>query len=227
MVKWTAKQVILSVEGALHPTDKNGNPLPPNYKDCIHVLQSAWDSPEKSEEKKVRRNVLRNLNRYQLQARYAFELNGDELKIHELSSMLPEARAHCEFELKRRYRDEKLIDARKTVTCDRVKDKDGKALSTTYRPSREYVGRLHGGRTSGAWEDDRMLTGSEGSYVRGTTVRSDGTMRHVGHGFTDLNVQESQAAYNDVDANAAKKARRLAYAHRRGNIAEIVELHRG
>lgn len=226
MKKWTAKETTLLINGALNPGYRDGRPVPVDYGALAHVLQTAWDSPAENDARKVRRIVLRTLNRYDLQERFAFVMNGDVLVIHPLARLVPEAREHNDFELKRRYEGKRLVDTRRTVVLDSLKGKDGKPKTACYRPSREYIGRLHGGRTAGAWDSDRMLTHSEGSYVRGTVVRKDGTMRAVGHGFTDLGIQEAQAAYADVDPLAAKKARKLAYAHRRGDSAEVNRLHR-
>lgn len=226
MSKWTAKQVITSIEGALHPKDSQGHPLPPDYCAVAHIVETAWANPASGEERKVRRAIMRNLNRYELQERFAFVQDGDELYCLHVTGLAQEAQKHLEFERKRRYDKKTLRDTRRTVALDKLKDKKGNTRTASYQPAREHVGRLHGGRTGAAFTDERMLTGAEGTYVRGACVRKDGTTRQVGKGFVALQIAEAQAAWADVDLEEAKKARKLAYAHRNGDKAAIIKLHK-
>lgn len=226
MNKWTARQTVLSIEGALHPKDPQGHDLPPDYGAVAHIVETAWANPANGEERKVRRAILRNLNRYELQERFAFVQDGDDLHCSNVSCLVHEAREHLEFELKRRYDKKELRDTRRAVVLNKLKDKDGKPRTVNYRPAREHVGRLHGDRTCTAFTNERMLTGAERTYVRGACVRKDGTTRQVGKGFVSLQLEEAQEAWCDVDFDAAKKARKLAYAHRKGDKAAIVKLHK-
>ena len=193
------------------------------------AINASWPMDDSEESKRARRYLKRTLNTYTAQALCAYELKEGRLIARPVTFLTPEAQQHQAFELKRRYDEDgkRKHQARPVGFGDGPLAEKAERLETVYRPAREHVGRTHGGRCCSDVSNNRMLTPYEVSDVRGSTVRRDGTQRHTGTGFVSHNVNLKQDAYTYyADPKAAKKAKRILKAHRKGDDGGVIKAHR-